>query len=156
MSDLSSRQINQLKQEFLALDENGDGTIPTGDLAKLLRGIKNTHKITEKDITRIVCDCDQDGSGTIKVYEFLGAIANKKDRDIIIKAFTIRSAIRKQFVDLDKNKDGYITREEFKKSLEKTSKSKLSKAQMDKIMQNADANGDNKIDYDEFITAMTL
>ena len=99
---------------------------------------------------------DKDGSGTIKVYEFLEAIAIKKDRDTIIKAFTNRSAIRKQFVKLDKDKKGYITRDQFKKSLETSSKTKLSKEQMDKIMKNADENGDGKIDYDEFLTAMTL
>ena len=84
------------------------------------------------------------------------AMATKKDRDTIIKAFTNRSSIRKQFVQFDKNKDGYISRDEFKKCLEKTTKTKLSKEQIEKIMRNSDRNGDGRIDYDEFIAAMTV
>ena len=41
MANLSNKQINQLKQEFLALDENGTGTIATDELGKLLRAGKS-------------------------------------------------------------------------------------------------------------------
>lgn len=156
MSDLSSRQISQLKAEFLALDENGDGTISKDELAKILREVKSKLNMTEKDIQRILYDFDQDGSGTIEVNEFLVAMANKKDRDFIIKAFTNRSSIRKQFVKFDKDKNGWIDKKEFKKCLETTTKTKLTKEQIDTIMKRTDQNGDGKIDYDEFIKAMTV
>ena len=154
--DLSSRQITQLKSEFLALDENGDGTISTAELGKLLREVKNKLNMKEKDIEKILYDFDQDGSGTIEINEFLIAMATKKDRDVVIKAFSNRSAIRKQFVKFDKNKDGFISTKEFKKCLETTTKTKLTAEQIEKIMRNSDKNGDGRIDYDEFIVAMTI
>ena len=154
--DLSSRQITQLKSEFLALDENKDGTITTDELGKLLREVKGKLNMTEKDITRIIYDFDQDGSGTIEVNEFLIAMASKKDRDVIIKAFSNRSAIRKQFVKFDKNKDGFISTKEFKKCLETTTKTKLTMEQIEQIMKKSDKNGEGRIDYDEFIGAMTI
>ena len=154
--DLSARQITQLKQEFLALDENGDGTISTGELEKLIREVKSKLSLSEKDITKIIYDFDLDGSGTIDINEFLVAMATKKDRDVLIKAFTNRSAIRKQFVKFDKNKDGFISTKEFKTCLEKTTKTKLTQEQIEKIMRNSDKNGDGRIDYDEFISAMTI
>ena len=156
MSDLSSRQISQLKTEFLALDENRDGTIQKDELGKILREVRSKFNMTEKDIQRILYDFDQDGSGTIDVNEFLVAMANKKDRDFIIKAFTNRSSIRKQFVKFDKDKNGWIDKKEFKKCLETTTKTKLTQEQIDTIMKRADHNGDGKIDYDEFIKAMTV
>ena len=154
--DLSSREITKLKGEFLALDENGDGTIQTRELGKVLREVKDKLKMTEKDIQRILYEFDADGSGTIEVNEFLLAMANKKDRDKIIKALTNRSTIRKQFIKYDKDKNGVITRDEFKKCLENTTKTKLTKEQIDRVMKNADKNGDGRIDYDEFIAAMTV
>ena len=154
--DLSSRQITQLKSEFLALDENKDGTISTVELGKLLREVKGKLNMTEKDITRIIYDFDQDGSGTIEVNEFLIAMASRKDRDVIIKAFSNRSAIRKQFVKFDKNKDGFISTKEFKKCLETTTKTKLTMEQIEQIMKKSVKNGDGRIDYDEFIGAMTI
>ena len=157
MANLSNKQINQLKQEFLALDENGDGTIATEELGKLLRaGKSKKNKLSEEDIAKILSDFDKDDSGTIEVYEFLGAITSRKHRDTVLKAFTNRSAIRKQFDKLDEDKDGEITRNEFKKCLEKCSGRKVTEEQMDRIMKEYDPNGDGKLNFDEFIHAMTI
>lgn len=154
--DLSMRQINQLKKEFLALSDNGNGTISVNELDKLLREVKKRNNIPERDIARILANADKDGSGEIEVHEFLGALATKKDREIIIKAFTNRSAILKQFEAIDKNHKGYITKDQFKKCLESTTKMKITKDKMEAIMQNSDKNGDGKIDFEEFLIAMTL
>ena len=78
------RQINQLKKEFLALSDNGNGTISVNELAKLLREVKKRNNIPEREIARILTNADKDGSGEIEVHEFLGALATKKDREIII------------------------------------------------------------------------
>ena len=157
MANLSNKQINQLKQEFLALDENGDGTIATEELGKLLRaGKSKKNKLSEEDIAKILSDFDKDDSGTIEVYEFLGAITSRKHRDTVLKAFTNRSAIRKQFAKLDEDNDGEITRIEFQKCLEKCSKTKVTEEQMDRIMKDCDPNGDGKLNFDEFIDAMTI
>ena len=143
--ELSTRQINQLKTEFLALDENKDGRISTSELRKLIVGVQKKLNISEKDIDRIIYDFDQDGNGTIEVTEFLMAMSNKKDRDTVIKAFSTRSSIRKQFVRFDKNKDGFISTKEFKKCLETTTKTKLTQERIEKIMKNSDQNGDGRI-----------
>ena len=155
----NDKQINKLKQEFLALSLMGDsenGTITTTELEKLLREVQKRNNITERDIERILSNSDKDHSGSIEVHEFLEAIATKKDREIIIKAFTNRSAIMKQFSALDKAHKGYITKEEFKKSLEICTNSKISNEKMDTVMKSTDKNGDGKIDFEEFLAAMTI
>ena len=150
------RQINKLKQEFLALSENGNGSISVHQLDKLLREVKKRNNLSERDISRILENADKDGSGTIEVHEFLGAIGTKKDREIILKAFTNRSAILKQFSMIDKQCKGYITMDEFKNCLETTSNKRITKDKMEGIMTNIDKNSDGKIDFEEFLTAMTL
>ena len=49
-----------------------------------------------------------------------------------------------------------ITRKEFQKCLEKCSKTKVTEEQMDRIMKDCDPNGDGKLNFDEFIDAMTI
>ena len=156
IKDLSMRQINKLKQEFMALSENGNGSISVNQLDKLLREVKKRNNLSERDISRILTNADKDGSGTIEVHEFLGAIATKKDREIILKAFTNRSAILKQFSMIDKKGRGYITMDEFKNCLETTSNKRITADKMEGIMTHIDKNGDGKIDFEEFLTAMTL
>ena len=51
----------------------------------------------------------------------------------------------------DKNKDGYIDKEEFEK-MAKT----LTKEKVEKVFQKCDKNGDGKIDYSEFKTMMDM
>ena len=150
------RQINKLKQEFIALSENGNGSISVIELDKLLREVKKRNNLSERDISRILANADKDGSGTVEVHEFLGAIETKKDREIILKAFTNRSAIMKQFSMIDKKGKGYITMDEFKNCLETTSNKSISKDKMEGIMTNIDKNRDGKIDFEEFLTAMTI
>lgn len=150
------RQINKLKQEFIALSENGKGVISVNELDKLLREVKKRNNLSERDISRILGNADKDGSGTVEVHEFLEAVGTKKDREIILKAFNNRSAILKQFSTIDKQGKGYLTMEEFKNCLETTSNKRITKDKMEEIMTNIDKNRDGKIDFEEFLTAMTL
>ena len=62
--ELSTRQINQLKTEFLALDENKDGRISTSELRKLIVGVQKKLNISEKDIDRIMGTFDSPGKFT--------------------------------------------------------------------------------------------
>ena len=119
-SALSGRKITQLKTEFLALDDNGDGTISASELRKCLMEVKQKLNKTDKDIDRILNDFDKNGDGIIEVNEFLEGMANKKNQGTVLKAITNRSLIRKQFKKFDKNKDGYINSKEFKICLERT------------------------------------
>ena len=79
---------------------------------------------------------------------------NKELKGLFHKAIILRSAIRKAFKEFDKNGDGHISKTEFKKVMRKQ-KAKMTEAQLDAMVKKADTSGDGKIDYDEFLLAMT-
>jgi calmodulin len=54
------------------------------------------------------------------------------------------------FRRFDRNKDGFITREELQASLEEVKMRQL-EIDMDEIMKKADRDGDGKLSYDDFI-----
>lgn len=54
------------------------------------------------------------------------------------------------FRRFDRNKDGFITREELQTSLEECRMRQL-EIDMDEIMKKADRDGDGKLSYDDFI-----
>ena len=154
---LSSRQITKLKKDFLALDEDGNGVITTRELGTILREAQKISKLrlSEREIQKILYDFDQDGNGEVEVNEFLTAMANRGDKDTIIKAFTMHTRTRKAFLKADADRNGWLSRDEFMKCLQKTTKAKLGKEELAELMKEADRNNDGKINYDEFLVAIS-
>ena len=144
-----------MKQEFLALDLNGDGDISVGELESLLRSLKTRLGMSEKDIKKLLTDFDQNGDGTIDIQEFLNMIQSGTKRDAIHKALIQRSGIRKAFNKYDKDGNGFITRDEFRRVVEDKYQAKLTAKQVDALMIQADTNKDGRIDYEEFLRAFT-
>ena len=59
---------------------------------------------------------------------------------------------RKVFEALDKNKDGYLTRDEFLESLKQCNlHAGVEEIDFTRFIASIDANGDEKIDYEEYI-----
>lgn len=54
------------------------------------------------------------------------------------------------FRKFDRNKDGYVTREELQTTLEEC-KMRLLEIDMDDVMKKADRDGDGKLSFDDFI-----
>lgn len=57
--------------------------------------------------------------------------------------------VREQFAFFDRNGDGYIEKSELKKGL-KMLNQKMDKAQMKRMIKDADLDGDGKISFEEF------
>eukprot|EP00798_Chlamydomonas_sp_ICE-L_P031421 gene31421-6594_t len=62
------------------------------------------------------------------------------------------SGMREIFLDIDKDKSGTITVEEFSLALKKKG-SAIPEAEVQRLLLDADVNGDGTIDYDEFLAA---
>ena len=57
----------KLKKDFLAMDADGDGTISTEEMGKVLRAMKTKLRMSESEIKRTLREFDMDGDGEIEV-----------------------------------------------------------------------------------------
>lgn len=143
----------KLKKEFLALDLNGDGDISVGEMEQMLMSEKIKLRMSAKEIKTLLKDLDKDNDGTIDIDEFLEKVGSGSKRDAIYKALARRSGIRKTFEKYDKDKNGYITSDEFRRVVEDKYCAQLSTKEISKLMKETDKNKDGKIDYEEFLKA---
>ena len=72
--------------------------------------------MTERELGKLIKEIDQNGDGNIDVEEFLNMVENGPKRDIICKALIQRAGIRKAFQKYDRDGNGVITRDEFRKN----------------------------------------
>ena len=91
----------QLRQEFLALDADGDGDISVKEMETLLKTLKRQLKMSDREIGKLIKDVDQNGDGKVDVKEFFNLIECGKKRDVIHKELVKRSGIRQSFQKYD-------------------------------------------------------
>ena len=152
---LTEKQIAKLQEEFLELDEDGDGTITVEEIGKILRSMKQALKVSESEIKRVLADIDKDGDGTVNMKEYFSNMKNKTDRHLIHRALVTRSKARKQFAKFDKDGSGYVTMEEIKQVFEERTGGAVSVEQVEEMLKDSDKSGDGKINYEEFVLMMT-
>lgn len=142
---LSPQQLEELKEAFAIYDLDGDGTITTRELGSVMRALGLNP--TEAEILNFIKEADMDNSGTINFEEFAVLMSDKmKDIDSeedIIAAFKV--------FDLD-NK-GYITQHELRHVMTNLGE-KLTDEEVADMMREADADGDGKINYEDFVKIM--
>ena len=135
---------------------DGDGNISVKEMENMLMAEKIKLRMSEKEIKTLLKDLDKDNDGTIDLEEFMQKVGSGTKKDVIHKALIKRSGIRKAFEKYDKDGNGVITSEEFRKVVEdKYESSRLTSKEVKKLMKEADKNGDGKIDYEEFLKAFT-
>eukprot|EP00746_Dinoflagellata_sp_MGD_P103273 gnl/MRDRNA2_/MRDRNA2_42680_c0_seq1.p1 gnl/MRDRNA2_/MRDRNA2_42680_c0~~gnl/MRDRNA2_/MRDRNA2_42680_c0_seq1.p1 ORF type:complete len:552 (+),score=116.54 gnl/MRDRNA2_/MRDRNA2_42680_c0_seq1:125-1780(+) len=150
---LSEAAIENLKDMFHALDKNNDGTISMGEMNEGIQkmGIEDTE--LKSLLNKIMQDVDSSGSGAIDYSEFLAAAL---DQHHYIQEEVCWSAFR--VFDVDGN--GKITKDELAeimsgahgKQLEQTFD--VDHAEIEKVMVEVDKDGDEKIDFEEFLFMM--
>lgn len=72
--DFSDEEIRKLKECFMALDDDGSGSIGIDELEEPLIGLGFADK--REDVLEMIADVDEDGSGQIEFEEFLLIIKN--------------------------------------------------------------------------------
>ena len=152
---LTNSQIEKMKDEFLKLDVDGNGTITIDELADVLRGLRPHLNVSEEDIVRTLKDIDRDGDGTVDVEEYIKSRKYKTNMDLLHRALVLRSQIRKEFEDYDQDHSGYITKDELVSVIENRVGITFTKEQTEKIVGDIDSDDDGKLNYEEFVFLMT-
>merc|ERR1719159_2342672 len=142
---LGESQIKQLRETFMALDDNGDGLLTAAEMKEGLQ--KAGLKEIPPDLQQIMEEVDSDGSGVIDYTEFLAATLDKKvymAEDVCWQAFRV----------FDRNGDGKISKDEIANVLSDGDVQNAAARDMAEIMKEIDKNGDGEIDFQEFMQMM--
>ncbi|KAH7650075.1 calcium calmodulin dependent kinase [Cryptosporidium bovis] len=144
---MTESQISNLKETFMLLDANCDGTLTPQEI---ITGLKNSG-ITEfpSDLLAILNDIDSDGSGSIDYTEFIAATLDSKQYS---KEHVYWAAFRV----FDQDGNGKITANELLNLFccnDQISAGFSERAMCDikSMIREVDVNGDGEIDFQEFL-----
>ena len=144
---LKEKEINDLKEMFLEIDTNKDGTLSVSEIKQCLTKLSKQNKIslTSKEIDDIFKSIDINNSKRIEYTEFITSMLEES-------SYCKEEKLIEIFRMLDKDGSGKISKYEVKKAL---NSQKVSESDLTNFMKNFDLNGDGEIDYYEFINGMS-
>jgi len=149
-TQLTDDAIKELKELFIAMDDNNDGTLSIGELKD---GLVKAGVAVPPDLYAMMDRIDTDGSGVIDYSEFMAATLDKRQ-------FVAEEACWRAFKTFDQDGSGHIDKEEIMKLLggdqcvTDVMQIKYTTQEVNAIMREVDLNGDGKIDFEEFMTMM--
>lgn len=136
---LSAKEIARYKDAFNKVDKKKTGSIPVKKINEVLVNAKED--IHEEDIQDALDEMGKSNNDDITVDEFIQLINLANDPQAIIDAFQL----------FDKDKNGFISIDEFKCILELV-QTNFNQEEVKEIFDMTDVNKDGKIDYREFVT----
>lgn len=136
---LSSKEIARFKDAFNKVDKKKTGSIPVAKLNEVLEIAKE--EIHDEDIEDALDEMGKTNDDVLTIDELIQFINIINDPQSIIDAFQL----------FDKDKNGYISIDEFKTILQMV-QSNFNQKEIKEIFDMTDASKDGKIDYREFVT----
>merc|ERR1712198_229406 len=144
-NEMDKLRAAEFKEAFDEFDTDGSGTISPEELLGVMRAMGQNP--TEDELLNLVLEVDIDGNGTIEFGEFLNMMKQKAGE------VDEEADLREAFKIFDRDKDGYISMKELKKVANMLG-TMLTKEELEEFMAEADADGNGKLDYDEFVKMM--
>merc|ERR1719192_1944112 len=154
---ISDYQLAHLKEAFKMFDENEDGVISEEELAKILETLMG-YKPQESEVKDIMNEIDENQNGVIDFAEFCLMMKkktlqpNESDNKESAAAAEDKE-LQHAFEMFDVDGNGQISRAELEGTLKKLGEN-LNKAQLDKLLSEADLDGDGEINFEEFKAMM--
>ncbi|VDL57648.1 unnamed protein product [Hymenolepis diminuta] len=136
---LTHEQIAELREAFSLLDKDGDGSITTKELGTFMRSLGQNP--TEAELKAMINEGDMDVSGTIDFPEFLTLMTRK------MKETDEEEEMNETFRVFDRDGNGYISAAELRHIMMNLGQ-KLTDEEIDKMIREADADGDGNISYE--------
>jgi len=144
---IDDEQIKPLSDVFTLLDHNKDGMLSLSELSHGLEKAGLEH--APEDVEQLMEATDSDGSGNIDYTEFIAATMGSN-------LYLLEPYCRAAFRIFDRNCDGKISAEELNSVLKIKSNGDDNDKQQTaaSLVQQVDLNGDNQIDFTEFMKMM--
>jgi calmodulin len=149
VTSLETDEIKVLKICFNMFDVKDVGFLSSADLDDILRAMG--FRPSKEELNDILEEIDEDGSGEIEFEEFCQLCAKflveEPDED------TMKAELKEAFRIYDKNANGYITTGQLREIIAELD-SRLSKEDLDGIIEEIDEDGSGTMDFDEFCGMM--
>lgn len=143
--DIKDEEMHKIREIFATFDEDGSGSITINELGDIYNALG--HQFSEEELKEIMHNLDLNEDGYITFHEFLGLykkhIFFKVQEEKLIEAFKI----------CDCNGDKYVTLDELKLIMHEVGES-LKDKQVRSMLKEVDRDGDNRINFKEFIQLM--
>lgn len=135
---MSDNDLETMRQTFMAMDKDGDGTLSLEEVKAAMRDHANL-----AEMEALFAQADTDDSGRLEWTEFLSALATSKQ-------LSCREACWEAFRVFDKDGDRKISLAEVQDVLGREGK----EVSVDEVVS-ADTDGDGTIDFEEFLALMS-
>ncbi len=149
VTSLETDEIKVLKICFNMFDVKDQGFLSADDLDDILRGMG--FRPSKEELKEILDEIDEDGSGEIEFAEFCQLCAKflveEPDED------TMKAELKEAFRIYDKKANGYITTDQLREIISELD-SRLTKEDLDGIIEEIDEDGSGTMDFDEFCQMM--
>lgn len=143
---LSQQQVDEYREAFSLFDKDGDGTISAEELGTIMRSLGQNP--SNEELLEIIHRGDLDHNGTIDFNEFLAMMSE------MVRNTSVDDELREAFSVFDKDHSGQISADELKSMMSSLGE-RLSDAEIQEMMREADTNGDGQIDFNEFVRMLT-
>ena len=143
---LSPEQVAEMKEVFTIFDVDGDNTISTKELGKVMNSL-GQHP-NEAELRELIQEYDNDGNGTLDFPEFLELMAKK------LKQIDTEEELVEAFKIFDRDQDGLLTKSDLK-NIFKILGEQVDEEYIEKLIHLADQDGDESINFVEFCKMMT-
>lgn len=146
--NLSMEETQSLSKIFKGLDKNSDGVLTYNEITSAIGSSSSlSKKVNMKQLNYIFSSIDLDSDSLVNYSEFITSIYdyNKKMR---------KKQLLHCFMNYDQDNNGMITFDELISIIRP--KTEEQKANLLQLYQSLDKNGDNGIDFEEFVNGMDI
>jgi len=141
-TNLSEKQMGEIKDAFTMFDHDGDGTISASELKSVMMNIGVYS--TDEDIKDMVKEVDEDESGELEFPEFVQLMTRK------ISGAEVSNELLEAFRYFDKDGDGTISASEIRSVMDALGED-LSDTDIEEMIAEADRKGLGGVTYEDFV-----
>ncbi|XP_077988101.1 neo-calmodulin-like [Glandiceps talaboti] len=143
---LSEAQLAEFRESFSLFDKNKDDTIDKNELGMVIRSLGLNP--TGAELDAMIAEIDLNANGTIEFNEFCNLMAKT-----LLDHPNADEEMMEAFRRFDRNNDGYVDAKEIEFVMQKIG-DKMTKEEAQEMVNEADVDGDGRINYEEFVAIM--